>query len=111
VLNLEGYWRMIALQTHRVVSERDSEEEFRPHFAIWCGTGPGRLHRTIATGEVISKTECALYTAELFPAYAELLKRVRASRLGDASVTFTMDDGRLLGDLVEEVCDSAKKLP
>ncbi|MBR7830572.1 hypothetical protein KDK95_30000 [Actinospica sp. MGRD01-02] len=102
---------MIALQTHRVVSERDPEEEFRPYFAVWCGTGPGRLHRTIATGEVISKAECAHYTAELFPAYEELLKRVRASRLGDASVKFTMNDGRLLGDLVEEVCDSAKKLP
>jgi len=45
------------------------------------------------------------------PAYADLLKRVKASRLGDDSVTFTMNDGRLLGNLVEEVCDSAKRLP
>lgn len=109
--NLDGYWRMIALQAHRAVSERDPSEEFGPIFAVWCGTGPGRLHRTIATGEIISKTECADYTAERFPAYAELLKRVKASRLGDSSVTFTMGDGRLLGNLVEEICDSAKQLP
>jgi hypothetical protein len=109
--NLEGYWRMRALQIHQAISERDPESEFPPYLAVWFGTGPGRLHRTIATGEIISKTQCADYTAELFPAYADLLKRVKASRLGDESVTFTMNDGRLLGNLVEEVCDSAKLLP
>lgn len=102
---------MRALQVHQAISERDPEEGFLPYFAVWFGTGPGRLHRTIASGEIISKTRCADYTAELFPAYADLLKRVKASRLGDASVTFTMNDGRLLGNLVEEICDSAKKLP
>ncbi|HTJ69027.1 MAG TPA: nucleotidyltransferase domain-containing protein [Actinospica sp.] len=109
--NLEGYWRMIALQAHRAVSERDPGEEFSPVFAVWCGTGPGRLHRTIATGEIISKTACIDYVVGLFPAYTELLERVKASRLGDESVTFTMADGRLLGNLVEEICDSAKQLP
>jgi hypothetical protein len=108
--NLEGYWRTQALQIRLAISERDPGEEFRPYFAVWFGTGPGRLHRTIATGEIISKTQCADYTAELFPAYAELLGRVKASRLGDASATFTMNDGRLLSNLVEEVCDDAKRL-
>ncbi|HWG26416.1 nucleotidyltransferase domain-containing protein [Actinospica sp.] len=109
--NLDGYWRMRALQVHQAISERDPDDEFLPYFAVWLGTGPGRLHRTIATGEIISKTQCADYTAELLPGYADLLKRVKASRLGDGSVTFTMNDGRLLGDLVEEVCDAAKSLP
>ncbi|HET9171024.1 MAG TPA: nucleotidyltransferase domain-containing protein [Actinospica sp.] len=109
--NLEGYWRTQALQVRLAISERDPEEDFRPYFAVWFGSGPGRLHRTIATGEIISKSACIDYTAELFPEYAELLKRVKASRAGDASVAFTMNDGRLLSNLVEEVCDSAKRLP
>jgi len=109
--NLEGYWRMRALQVRQAISERDPAEEFLPYFAVWFGTGPGRLHRTIATGEVISKTQAADYTAELFPEYADLLMRAKASRLGDGSVTFTMSDGRRLADLVDEVCDSAKRLP
>jgi hypothetical protein len=108
--NLEGYWRTQALRARLAISERDPDDEFLPYFAVWFGTGPGRLHRTIATGEIISKTQCADYTAELFPAYAALLKRVKASRLGDTSVAFTMKDGRVLGNLVEEICDSAKKL-
>ena len=109
--NLEGYWRMRALQVRQALSERDPNEEFPPYFAVWFGTGPGRLHRTIATGEVISKTQAADYTADLFPKYADLLARAKASRLGDESVSFTMSEGRMFADLVDEVCDAAKQLP
>ena len=65
---------------------------------------------TIATGEIISKSRAAEYSAELFPAYADVLARVRASRAGDESVTYTTRDGLALCDLVDEICDSAAKL-
>ena len=107
--NLEGYWRMRALQVRQAISERDPNEEFLPYFAVWLASGPGRLHRTIATGEIISKTQSIDYTAELLPEHAEILKRIKASRLGDDSVGFVMSDGRVLSDLVDEVCDSAKQ--
>ena len=109
--NLEGYWRMRALQVRQAISERDPKEEFLPYFAVWLASGPGRLHRTIATGEVISKTRSIDYTAELLPAHTDILDRIRASRSGDGSVTFVMSDGRVLADIVDEVCDSAKQLP
>jgi hypothetical protein len=108
--NLDGYWRMRALQVQLAISAHGRDEEFLASFAVWLATGPGRLHRTIATGEIISKARSADYTADVFPKHAKLLKRVKASRLGDASVKFTMKDGRVLSDLVEEVCDAAKKL-
>jgi hypothetical protein len=108
--NLEGYWRMRALQVRQAISEHAPDEEFLAYFAVWLATGPGRLHRTIATGEIISKTRSADYTAELFPAHAKLLKRIKASRLGDDSTRFTMNDGRVLSGLVDEVCDAARKL-
>ena len=109
--NLEGYWRMRALQVRQAISERDPNEEFLAYFAVWLASGPGRLHRTIASGEIISKTRSIDYTAELLPAHADILDRIRASRLGDDSATFMMSDGRALADLVDEVCDSAKQLP
>jgi len=108
--NLDGYWRMRALQVRQAISERKPDEEFLPYFAVWLASGPGRLHRTIASGEIISKTQSIDYTAELLPRYAGILKRIKASRLGDDSVGFVMSDGRVLSDLVDEVCDSAKKL-
>ena len=108
--NLEGYWRMRALQVRQAISERDPNEEFLPYFAVWLASGPGRLHKTIATGEIISKSQSIDYTAELFPAYADILGRIRASRRGDDSVTFVMSDGRVLSDLLDDVCDSAQQL-
>ena len=108
--NLEGYWRMRALQVRQAISERDPNEEFLPYFAVWLASGPGRLHWTIKTGEIISKTRSIDYTAELFPAYADVLGRIRASRAGDDSVTYVMSDGRVLSDLLDEVCDSARQL-
>ena len=108
--NLEGYWRARAREARQILGERDMDAEFRTYPAVWFGTGPGRLHRTIATGEIISKSRAAEYSAELFPAHADVLTRVRASRAGDESVTYTTRDGLALCDLVDEICDSAAKL-
>jgi hypothetical protein len=35
---------------------------------------------------------------------------VTASRLGDESITFTVDDARAVADLVEGVCDVVQRL-
>lgn len=108
--NLEDYWRAQTQAARQVLGERDVDAELSSYSAVWFGTGPGRLHRTIATGEIISKSQSAEYSAELFPAYRELLARVRASRAGNESVGFTTRDGFALSDLVDEICDSAAKL-
>jgi len=108
--NLQDYWRAQAQEARPVLGERDAGAEFRTYAAVWFGTGPGRLHRTIATGEIISKSRSTEYSAELFPAYKGLLARVQASRSGDESVAFTTRDGLALCDLVDEICDSAARL-
>jgi len=108
--NLEGYWRMRALQVRQALVGQDPNEEFPAYFAVWLATGPGRLHRTISTGEIISKSQSADYTAALLPEYADLLGRIKASRLGDEAVTFKMADGGVLSGLVEKVCDAANQL-
>jgi hypothetical protein len=109
--NLEAYWRAgFGQRAREVLRERDPDSELAASWAVWTATGPGRLHRTIATGEIISKTAAADYTAELFPAYAPILMQAKASRLGDESASFVARDGLALADLVDEICDDAASL-
>ncbi|MBR7835056.1 nucleotidyltransferase domain-containing protein [Actinospica durhamensis] len=106
--NLEVYWRAgFGQRAREVLQERDPDSELSATWAIWTATGPGRLHHTIATGEIISKTAAADYAAELFPAYAPILARAKASRLGDESASFVARDGLALTDPVDEICDDA----
>lgn len=108
--NLESYWRANFGQHVRdVLGQRDADSQFPSSLAVWMATGPGRLHRTIRTGEIISKTAAVHYTAELFPAYVSILGRAKASRLGDESVGFVARDGLALADLVDELCDDAAR--
>jgi hypothetical protein len=108
--NLEEYWRVQATRVRESLSALPLDTEVPAYAAVWFGSGPGRLHRTIATGEIISKTESADYTAELFPVYRDLLARAKATRADDASIRYTTTDGLALCDLVDEVCDAARKL-
>ncbi|MEZ0116020.1 hypothetical protein ABH920_010062 [Catenulispora sp. EB89] len=108
--NLESYWRThVGYRTH--FSSQDPDSPVNPYLLAWEATGPGRLHATIATGEVISKEAAADYTAELFPKYADLCAKAKAYRLGDATVTCTAAEALRVIDLVEAVCNSAKELP
>lgn len=109
--NLESYWRANFGQRVRdVLQAREPDSPLSTEIVVWIATGPGRLHRTIATGEIISKTASADYSAELFPAYAPILMRAKASRLGDESVGFVARDGLALADFVDELCDDAARV-
>jgi predicted nucleotidyltransferase len=108
--NLESYWRgQVGYRSH--FAKQDPDAAVDPYLLAWEATGPGRLHATIATGEVISKEASADYTAKLFPKYADLCAKAKAYRLGDESVTCTTTEVLRVIDLVEAVCNSAKELP
>lgn len=108
--NLESYWRG-HLAYRPQLAQQDPESPIDPSLVAWSATGPGRLHATIATGEVISKEVSADYTAKLFPEYADLCAKAKAYRLGDTTVTSTAAEALRVLDLVEAVCNSAKELP
>jgi hypothetical protein len=76
----------------------------------WAALGPGRLHATITTGEIISKTAAADYTAKLLPEHGELLARATAHRLGDDGETFTIADGNAACDLIDAVVHDAASM-
>jgi hypothetical protein len=64
--NLERYWRPFAAGDNR---ETRAWFRARPRWSTaWGVLGAPRLHRTIATGDVISKEEAGEYALDVFPA-------------------------------------------
>jgi hypothetical protein len=104
--NLQDYWGPWAAGFRARVTELD-RETFDPEVVSWGLLGPGRLHCTITTGAIVSKTGSADYTAEHFPAYADLLARARAWRLGDDSVRFSKAGALDAADLIDAIVASA----
>ena len=70
--NLESYWRPWAASGRDTLAGHDPGEPLPGAIVAWAALGPGRLHATITTGEVISKTAAADYTARLLPEHAAL---------------------------------------
>ena len=101
--NLNSYWHNWSVDARGKLVTRDPASPISSYVACFALLGPGRLHHTIATGEILTKTAAADYTAERFPAYAELLGRAKEWRLGDESVTFDTTDGLAICDLIDAV--------
>lgn len=108
--NLESYWRRWAAQSRGILATRAPGAPAPPEAIAWGVTGPGRLHATIATGDIISKTAAADYTARLLPQHATLIAAGQAWRLGDGSRTFSTEDAHAVCDLVDAVIDDARRL-
>jgi nucleotidyltransferase-like protein/aminoglycoside adenylyltransferase-like protein len=106
--NLTSYWRPWAVRARDVLAGQAAQAPVSAENVAWAGTGPGRLHYTIATGGIISKCAAADYTAKLFPEFATLLARAKAWRLGDSTMTFSTPDGLTACDLIDAVIDDAK---
>ena len=108
--NLQSYWRPWAANG-RAIMARLGQDDALPDGAVpWAALGPGRLHATITTGEIISKTAAADYTAELLPQHGELLARAKAYRFGADGAPFTVADGHAACDLIDAVISDAGKL-
>lgn len=105
--NLESYWRPWAANGRAIMAGRDPGDVLPDGAVPWAALGPGRLHATITTGEIISKTAAADYTANLLPEHGKLLARAKAYRLGASSEPFTVKDGYAACELVDAVVDDA----
>lgn len=105
--NLRSYWSRWAAAVRAIMAERTPAAPAHPKGVEWGASGPGRLHRTILTSEIISKTASADYTASLFPAQNQLLARAKAWRLGDDTVSFTSAEALTICDLVDAVVADA----
>lgn len=85
--NLNSYWRDLADGAAKVWSERDQESLVPdPATVTWCALGPPRLHYTLASGDITSKTGAGHYARQHFPEYAEVISQtLRWRATGDGS--------------------------
>jgi hypothetical protein len=104
--NLRGYWSGEAAHVERVAADRPAAAPVGGEPVVWMTLGAPRLHATLTTGRVLSKTATGAYVAEHFPAYAELAGRCMAWRAGE-DVPFTFADGLAAAGLVRAVVSAA----
>ena len=89
--NLKSYWQPLAAQVRAQFAAVPGDLPVEADWVVWLITGPARLHYTIATGDIISKSDVADYIAAEFPAWADLARRAVAWRRGEPA-EFTAAD-------------------
>jgi hypothetical protein len=86
--NLNSYWLNLANRTASVLAERDPAGTADAEAVAWCALGAARLHYTLATGDITSKSGAGRYALEHFGAYADVITAALAWRAtGDGEFT------------------------
>lgn len=105
--NLRSYWqRQFAERIPVRFAGVNPATGFIPEMATWVVLGPPRLHYTLATGDVTSKSGAGRYLAEHFPAYADLAGRAVAARAGEPAA-FTVADALLAAEMIDTLTADA----
>jgi hypothetical protein len=104
--NLRSYWQPLAGRLRKAMAGPDAGAVAEAAGVVWAVLGPARLHYTLATGEVASKTNAGRYAADHFPAWAELAGRAVRWREGQP-VEFVTADARAAAAMVEAVVEDA----
>lgn len=105
--NLRGYWSGEAAHVERVAAGRPAGAAIGGERVVWMTLGAPRLHATLSTGRILSKTATGGHVAEHFPAYGELARRCVAWRAG-GDVPFTFADGLAAAALIRAVVSAAE---
>jgi len=66
--NLNGYWKRTAEDAIATLRPHDSGEVIAASVVAWITLGPARLHYTLATGDIASKSAAGRYAIDTFPA-------------------------------------------
>jgi Domain of unknown function (DUF4111) len=77
-------------------------------YVTWVLLGPARLHYTLATTDIISKSDAGPYLVAHFPEYASLAERAIRWRGGEPG-TFTAEDLSAAASLINLIADDAWK--
>jgi hypothetical protein len=104
--NLKSYWQPHAGQIRQAVTGRADTDPVSATAMMWAVLGPARLHYTLATGEVTSKTGAGHYVAQQFPAWAKLAVRAVTCREGGPA-SFVTTDALAAAAMIEVVVEDA----
>jgi Nucleotidyltransferase domain len=106
--NLNGYWLNLATRAAAHFAGQDPAETTDAEFACWAALGAARLHYTLATGDITSKTGAGHYALELFPGYGDLIRAAltwRATGAGEFSNAMALS----AADLVQAIVADANR--
>jgi hypothetical protein len=104
--NLKSYWSGEADRLVRLLRGQPQDAPIDSGEVVWAVLGPPRLHYTLATGAVTSKSGAALYAAEAFPGWASLVRACQQAR-ASSDGTFNVGDGGDCVRLIRTVVDDA----
>ncbi|MFB9238273.1 nucleotidyltransferase domain-containing protein [Plantactinospora siamensis] len=104
--NLRDYWQPLAGQIRAYATDQPPGDPVDAAGVAWTILGPPRLHYTLATGDITTKSEAAAYLAAEFPRWTELAGRAARWRTG-AAEAFTVADLAAAADAVDAVTDDA----
>jgi hypothetical protein len=86
--NLNGYWSDLASLGAAILAGRDPAGLATAGAVVWCILGPPRLHFTLATGDITSKSGAGRYALEHFGAYEDVINAALTWRAtGDGEFT------------------------
>ncbi len=104
--NLATYWRDLAAYTRDGLIALPHDSLLPGAALAWLVLGPPRLHCTLTTGSIISKTAAAGYASQMFDLdWIDILAAARAARLGEID-SVTVAQMRTACDFVDMVIDS-----
>ena len=87
--NLNGYWKRTAEDAIATLRPHDSGEVIAASVVAWITLGPARLHYTLATGDIASKSAAGRYAIDTFPAYRDVVSAALDWRSsGDGKFTY-----------------------
>lgn len=104
--NLNGYWLGLADERGRAHDGMHPQSIVDTNSIVWATLGPGRLHYTLTTGRIASKTAAGHYVAGLFPRWKGLVERCVSARAGHP-VSFSRADSRECEALIRCIVSDA----
>jgi Nucleotidyltransferase domain len=106
--NLNSYWSGQVSAGRRLLSGRSQSDLVDPATVAWTTLGAARLHFTLATGDITSKSGAGRYAAGRFHDFADLIEAAMAWRATGAG-EFTVADAYRSGDLVLAIVADANR--
>jgi hypothetical protein len=104
--NLSSYWKPLAGRIRQAMARRDAAKPVYNDGVMWTVLGPARLHYTLATGAVTSKTGAGQYVADHFPQWSSLAQLAVTCRDGEP-IEFVTADALAAADLIDAVVGDA----
>ncbi len=106
--NLNGYWKRSAVDGLEVLRKQDGGEALQADVVAWMALGAARLHYTLVTGDIASKSAAGKYAMSLFPGYADVVSAALSWR-ATGTGTFTCSDWISCAEMTLDIIADANR--